>query len=161
MSRIAYALSTLIRQVEAERKNAEYDLGEPDGLGVIRDVKFDKSTSKWLKPLIDVARDSRIADVSSASGRVTVTVVGSIRADTRDEFLLSEVDAVLNPVDEEEVRRKELQAIPVADLRETYDYDSDSKKADIIEEVLRAEKVPSEGFIEEESAEILVDDDDE
>lgn len=162
MTRIAYALSTLIRQVEAKKKNAEYELGDPDGLGVIRDATFDKSTSKWLKPVIDVARDARITDVSSRSGKVKVTVVPDIRADLRDEFLLSEVDAVLNPEDERDERRKELQAIPVAELRETYDYDTDAKKKDIIEEVLRKEQLPSEGFAEvEDDGLILVDDDED
>lgn len=161
MTRIAYALSTLIRQVETEKKNVEYDLGDPDGLGVVRDATFDKSTSKWLKPVIDVARDARIADVSQHSGKVKVTVVPDIRADLRDEFLLSKVDAILNPEDERDKRKKELQAIGVADLRETYGYDKDVKKADIIDDVLHKEQLPSEGFIEndDDDAEILVDDD--
>jgi len=163
MTRIAYALSTLIRQVETQKKNAEYELGEPDGLKVVRSATFDKSTSKWLKPLIDVARDDRIADVSSRSGQTTVTVVPDIRADRKGEFLLGEVDAILNPEDERDVRRKELQGIAVADLREQYGYEKDWKKADIIDDVLRKEQTPSEGFAEDDDddALILVDENDD
>lgn len=139
MTRIARSLSTLIRQVETERKNTEYELGDPDGIGVVRDVKFDKSTSKWLKPLIDVARDNRIANVSHTGGQTTVTVVADPRADSRDNFLLTEVEQILEPEDEREARRKELNAIPVADLRENTGFGDDVKKADIIDHILDAE----------------------
>ncbi len=151
MSRTPLAMRTLIRQVQSLRNSVETEASDLDGLGVLRKVAFDKDTSEWLAPLAEVfGTDERIADHYIRDDRLFVVFVPDIRADrAQPDFVLAGIDAVLNDdpeqaenaslIERREERRKELQATAVADLRERYGYDEESKKPDIIVEILAAE----------------------
>lgn len=189
MSRTPPAMRTLIRQVQALRDEATFEVSNNDGFGRPRTVTFDYDTSEWLSPLIDIFRDGRIAEVhrdSDEHPHLHVTFVGDARADSTEPFLIREVIDVLedSPEDREPdsvrtelaeltdddddpetpevedtivdefadpthspearaARKKELHAISVAELRETYGYDDESKKKDIIDEILA-----DEGYVE-------------
>lgn len=60
--RLTYAAEQLISQVRESRPDAEVTEGEPDGFGVVREITFDKATSKWLWPLLEPNVDGRIAE---------------------------------------------------------------------------------------------------
>jgi hypothetical protein len=101
----APALRTLISQVTDHRPDAEYEFGEPDGLGRVREVTFDKDTSKWLQPILQAANDPRIGslDTNGAKGKqkLTVTLVADVRADRAHPFPVDEADEVLSEEPEE------------------------------------------------------------
>jgi len=97
MARQTYAAKALIEQVQAEKPKATIENhGDPDGLGVYRTLKFDKTTSKWLAPLLEVINDPRIdsAEVTDA-GYLHVTFVPNRAADDRAQFALDEAAAAL------------------------------------------------------------------
>jgi hypothetical protein len=98
MSRLCNAAQQLIEQVNAEgHKMAVKATDPPDGFGRHRSIRFDAATSKWLVPVLEVVADERIAYIDYAGkGRATVTFVGDARADSRDEYPLHEVRAVLD-----------------------------------------------------------------
>ena len=150
MSRTPLAMRTLIRQVQSLRESVETEASDLDGLNVFRKVAFDADTSEWLAPLAEVyGTDPRIADHYIRDDRLFVVFVPDIRADqAKPDFVLAGIDAVLNdpePSENEnldnrlEQRRKELQAVAVADLREEYPGYEDYKKPDLIDAVLRDE----------------------
>jgi hypothetical protein len=96
--------SQLIRQVRAHSEDATYQpVGDPDGFGRHRSVEFDKDTSKWLKPIMEVIAegDDRVAEVGTKSGKLRVTFVGDIRADSRRPYEIQAVEEVLNGDDKE------------------------------------------------------------
>lgn len=92
MSRLPYAARTLIQQVEGLRPSAKhYEASEPDGLRVVREVKFDKRTSEWLAPLLDRIDDERIKEhYLTDAGYLHVEFVGGVEADERRKFPLRE-----------------------------------------------------------------------
>lgn len=97
--RLPYAAKTLIKQVQATRKTAKAEpSGDPDGLGVVRSITFDKTSSKWLAPRLlnsDGYIDERIVDADMDAGRLTVTFSDrSAIADQRGAFVLDEADLV-------------------------------------------------------------------
>ena len=154
MSRTPLAMRTLIRQVESLRPSAETELRDLDGLNVYRTVAFDEKTSEWIEPLAEVfASDERIDSYERVDGSIFVTFVADPRADrAKPDFVLAGIEAVLNDepeqaenaslVERADARRKELQAIPVAKLREDHGYDPDEahpSKSALISEILTSE----------------------
>jgi hypothetical protein len=103
MARIPHSAKTLIAQVQA-RYNRKPDsragtttgtpVGDPDGLGVVRKVRFDKTSSQWLKDILPVMDDSRIVDFAVDDGRVVVEFSHRVDADRREKFPLAEATLV-------------------------------------------------------------------
>jgi hypothetical protein len=98
MPRLPYAAVTLAEQVRVERPKAKMEPTEgPDGLGVYRTVKFDKRTSDWLYPLLEVIDDSRIEEFHvTEAGYLHVTFIPQPQADQRTRFPLAEARQVLD-----------------------------------------------------------------
>lgn len=93
-------MQTLIQQVFDHKEDAEVNVEEEDGLGVYRQVTFDEQTSKWLHPIISlIAReDGRIQSFHLSRGGMLLINFGfGPEVETRDPFLIPQVDAVLNP----------------------------------------------------------------
>lgn len=96
MARLPYAAKQLIEQVQERYKTAEAEpADDPDGLDVHRAIKFDARSSAWLSPILDHFEDPRIIDHRTEGKRLVVTFSEGIEADTRDEFPLRDVEAVL------------------------------------------------------------------
>lgn len=94
MSRLTYAARTLMRQI-GDKRNYDVKFGEPDGLGVVRDIRFDKRTSKWLAPLLEAIEDPRIAEANvTEAGYLHVTFVAGPQADDRRKFPLDDAATV-------------------------------------------------------------------
>jgi hypothetical protein len=93
MPRLPYGAVTLIAQATDHKKSAKSEpVGEVDGYGVFRTIKFDKATSKWLAPLIR-DDDPRIEDSSlTDAGYLHVTFVPGPWADHKQPFNLDEAD---------------------------------------------------------------------
>jgi hypothetical protein len=97
--RLPHAGKTLIRQVGEFRPDAESNTGEPDGLGVIREITFDRETGKLIQPLIK--DDPRIASaVLGRKGGLVVTFVSGIAADDRSAC---DIPAVLDDATEQAI----------------------------------------------------------
>ena len=92
-----HAAKVLIRQVLSARPKARIDAhGEPDGLGVVRALRFDKRTSAWLAPLLEELGDPRFTSVNvSGAGYLHVTFVSDRHADDRTPFALDDAETVL------------------------------------------------------------------
>lgn len=104
-TRLVYGAKQLVRQVTDERPNASHLWGTPDGLEVVRTIRWDKRTSKWLAPLLEAIGDPRIEQLHlTDAGYLYVTFVPTHRADSNDKFPLEEAKAVLR---EKEARRSE------------------------------------------------------
>lgn len=90
MARLTYGAKTLISQVEHHKPRSKAsEVGDPDGLGVVRTIKFDKATSKWLAPLLDEIEDPRIETMHvTEAGHLHVTFVSTPKADSRLPFPL-------------------------------------------------------------------------
>jgi hypothetical protein len=90
MPRLPYAAKTLIGQVQDEKPKARPSMvGDVDGLGVWRTIKFDKTTSKWLEPRLD-AGDERLSTVKMTDdGYLHVEFAAGTIADHRHEFDLT------------------------------------------------------------------------
>lgn len=91
MPRLPHAAKTLIAEAEAKWKTAKAEPhGEPDGLRVIRTVRFNKAVADKLAHLLDLLEDDRIAWVGKPKGGgLDVTFVPGIRADSREPFYLA------------------------------------------------------------------------
>lgn len=97
MSRITHAAKQLLNEVGAQRKTAKHTReGDADGLGVVRTIKFDKATSKWLYPILEASADDRIESLDLSKDQLSVTFVSGPKADKRDPFRLVEVESVLD-----------------------------------------------------------------
>lgn len=93
--RLPHAATVLTAQVQAKYKNATAErVGEPDGFNVIRSVKFDKTSSKWLAKVLPQLDDPRIAGFTEKGGQVTVEFTGRTIADQRDQFALEDAELV-------------------------------------------------------------------
>lgn len=102
MARTPYAARTLARQLN-ERAGRKPDSAvsagvmeatdDPDGFGVNRTFKFDKTVSKGLADLLNALGDRRISEVSEDKGQVSVTFNSSAVADDRSDFDLDAADA--------------------------------------------------------------------
>lgn len=100
MSKYPPAAYRLLQQVQAIRGGdvTMEPVGEPDGFGVTRTVKFDPDTAGWLEPILFILEDARIEEACEGK----VTFVPDIRADFRHGFDLESADAALNESDEED-----------------------------------------------------------
>ena len=98
MSRLPYAAHTLIEQVKAEKKRAKVEeVGEPDGFRVVRTIKFDKQTSKWLAPLLEVIDDDRIeAWGLTDADYLHITFSSGPIADQREQFPLADAKTIID-----------------------------------------------------------------
>lgn len=99
MPRIPYAAQRLIDDAKAHKPKAKVDAaraGDPDGFGVFRTIAFNKATSKWLAPLLEVLNDPRIVQsVVNDDGLLEVTFSPRINADDRSPFPLREAETVV------------------------------------------------------------------
>jgi hypothetical protein len=151
-NRIPYAMRTFIEQVKEHREDAEVEVEEPDGFGVYRRLTLDEETSNWLEPHLSVLRDNRIANhFTSRGGKAIIDFATSSLADDAARFSLPHVGRDPEPegafgdynlddqVEAVEARRKELNAIPVAQLREEYGYGDGFKKPAIIDAIIAEE----------------------
>lgn len=97
MSQLVPAARQLITQVQHFKPNAKAkSVGDPDGIGVLRSISFDKATSKWLTPILEVIADERIASIDTTNTGTVVTFVADTRSDHRTEFPLGAVFDVLS-----------------------------------------------------------------
>lgn len=96
MARLPYAARTLVRQVLEHKPKANYEVhGDPDGLNVNRTIKFDKTVSKWLAPIVEALDDERIAEVElTEAGYLHVTFTEETIADQRTPFNLDDAITV-------------------------------------------------------------------
>ena len=70
--------------------------GDPDGFNVYRSIIFNKATSTWLAPILDIIDDPRVVSLETDDGgRLVVTFAPSVIADRTDSFPLEKVTAVL------------------------------------------------------------------
>jgi hypothetical protein len=97
MARIPHAAKVLAQQVRDHYgRSADSDagrgtvtpVGDVDGFGVHREVKFDKTASKWLAPLLEASGDPRIVGTRTEGGQLVVEFTGRVAADNRDPFPL-------------------------------------------------------------------------
>lgn len=88
MPRLPYAATTLIQQVQNERKSATAQPhGDPDGFGVFRTIKFDKKSSPWVAERLQ--HDERVLETElTEAGYLHVTFSDRPAADIRDPFVL-------------------------------------------------------------------------
>lgn len=94
MARLVPAATQLLSQIDRKFKVKS---GEPDGLGYVRTITLDATTSRWLVPILAAIGDERIADVHyEGKGQATITFVPDYRADFKTPFPLDEVDHILN-----------------------------------------------------------------
>lgn len=103
MPRIPHAAKTLAEQVRKHYgRNADSKagletatpVGDPDGLGVYRSIQFDKTSSKWLGPVLAELDDPRIEEVTEEKGQVTVRFSHRTLADERHPFPLDDAATV-------------------------------------------------------------------
>lgn len=94
MARVPHAAKTLLSQVQSKYKSASIEtVGDADGFGVHRTVRFGKTESKWLAKVLPLIDDPRIVKITRGE-RVTVTFTPGTPADTRQPFPLDEADTV-------------------------------------------------------------------
>lgn len=96
MTRLVPAAEELVAQVRILRPRSTWTYGTPDGYDRIRTVQFDRRTSKWLRPIMEVVDDPRIYHLGDDDGRLIVTWVPDVRADNRRPYPLAEVERVLD-----------------------------------------------------------------
>lgn len=95
--RLPYAARQLIEQVQSQKKRAKAEpFGDPDGLRVVRTIKFDKTTSKWLAPILEQLDDDRLVETETTeAGYLHVTFSPGPNADDRRPFPLAEAAALV------------------------------------------------------------------
>lgn len=97
MARIPHAARVLIAQTQEKYKRAKAEpVGEPDGLDVHRAFRFDKTSSKWLAPILDAIDDVRIVRLYQEKDQLVVEFSDRHIADRAQRFPLTEVDSILN-----------------------------------------------------------------
>lgn len=95
MSRLPYAAVTLIAQVAEEKPRAKVEpVGEVDGLGVHRTIRFSKSAAKWLTPLLEEVGDPRVQSLNLTDDGLEVTFVATRLADDKEPFPLTDAAVV-------------------------------------------------------------------
>lgn len=98
MSRVSRAAKTLAAEVTALKPDAEIEMvGEPDGFGVVRSIKFDEITSAWLAPLLVELADKRVVEHHvTEAGYLHVELTGSLaRGEDRSPFHLAAAQEVV------------------------------------------------------------------
>lgn len=94
--RLPYGATQLLRQVKAMHPESIITPADKaDGLGVWRQIAFDRDTSAWLYPALVACQDERVADLQWDDGRLLLTFVPDYRADLQGRFLIEEADRVL------------------------------------------------------------------
>lgn len=94
LPRAAKTLSDQVSSLKARTKVERY--GEPDGFNVVRSIIFNKATSTWLAPILDIIEDRRIAALRVRNdGRLIVTFAPGAVADQTDPFPLEKVARIL------------------------------------------------------------------
>jgi hypothetical protein len=97
MSRIPKAAVTLINQVKQTKpRSVAEPHGDPDGLGVIRTIRFSKSAGDWLEPLLFEISDPRVVALDSEDGDLLVTFSTGRDADQRHAFPIYEAEEVIS-----------------------------------------------------------------
>lgn len=97
MARLPHAAKVLNAQVVERKKQAKMvAASEPDGLGVVRTVSFNKATAKWLHPLLEVMGDPRIETTEVTADGLAVTFVASRLADDKGPFNFDDAQDVLS-----------------------------------------------------------------
>lgn len=99
MARLPYAAKVLIGQVKiAKPKTKDPEtVDEPDGLGVNRTIRFNKTVGKWLAPLLEEAADPRVQTLVGPDDKgLEVTFVADHRADDKAPFPLEDAAQVLD-----------------------------------------------------------------
>jgi len=101
MPHITPAARQLITEVVGFDPNVHAEgVGEPDGYGVLRSVRFIRSD--WLGDAMDVLEDVRIESYTKENEASTyVTFVGDPRADFTYEFGIRAVAEILTSEDDE------------------------------------------------------------
>lgn len=96
MARLPYAATTLIETVQSLKTDAKWwEADEPDGLDVIRAIRFDKKTSDWLIPLLDALDDERVESLTrNDNNQAVVTFSPRPVADRKDPFPLEDAQTV-------------------------------------------------------------------
>ena len=95
-SRNPYAAQQFLTELQEKHKNAKMEpVGDPDGFGVQRSFKFDKTSSKTLAKILPELSDERIESFEEKSGAVQVTFTHRPIADRRGRFALSEARTVV------------------------------------------------------------------
>lgn len=109
MARLPYAAEQLIAEVQDLDENFTAEtVGDPDGLGVYRSIRFDKAASEQLAEVGEVlTHDERIVSVENTDDGVVFTFdERSMVADDRTEFGVEHVVSILEgpeePTEEEE-----------------------------------------------------------
>lgn len=103
MARLPYAAEQLIAEVQNLDENFTAEtVGDPDGLGVYRSIRFDKAASKQLKDAAEVLiHDERLTSVENTAHGVVFTFDDrSVVADDRAEFGVEHVIGILEDPEE-------------------------------------------------------------
>lgn len=109
MARLPHAAKTLTKQVREHMRRSEDSKagmetarpeGDPDGLGVYRALRFDKTSSKWLAKVLEQIDDERIESVETDKGQVVVKFTHRTAADRRDPFPLDDAEVVADEGDQ-------------------------------------------------------------
>lgn len=97
MSRNPYAANDFLAELREQFAKATAEpVGDPDGLGVYRTFKFDKTSSKTLSRVLEEIVDERIDSFEESEGHVYVTFTSRTVADRRGRFALAEARTVVD-----------------------------------------------------------------
>lgn len=97
MTRNPYAAAALLAEVQEQHAKASMEpVGDPDGLGVYRTFKFDKTSSKTLLSILPLLDDPRIESFEDKTGVAVVTFTHRTVADDRRRFALAEARTVVD-----------------------------------------------------------------
>lgn len=133
MSRVSRAAKTLAAEVTALKPDAEIEMvGEPDGFGVVRSIKFDEITSAWLAPLLVELADKRVVEHHvTEAGYLHVELTGSLaRGEDRSPFHLAAAQEVVEAgTSEPEPVQAEETAAPKATAKKAATKKAVAKKA--------------------------------
>lgn len=97
MTRNPYAANTFLAEVQEQHAKATAEpVGDPDGFGVFRTFKFDKTSSKTLAKVLPQIKDDRIVGFEVEDGHALVTFSHRTVADRRERFALAEARTVVD-----------------------------------------------------------------
>lgn len=101
MPRLPRAGEQLIRDVRQVHPDVQYEIvGDADGLGTHRSVRFDTDSAPGLSAVLETIGDPRIASVDWEGSSLTVTFVADHRADFVQHYPVADVHAVLHSTPE-------------------------------------------------------------
>lgn len=97
MTRNPYAADDFLSEVREQHAKASAEpVGDPDGLGVYRTFKFDKTSSKTLLKVLPEISDERIESFEEKTGHALITFTSHTVADRRGRFALAEARTVVD-----------------------------------------------------------------